>query len=572
MKRSYRPWSPGAGKPAGAVRLFQFAVALSLLSAGLNVRAGAPAGNADPKKVAFFHGTIGTEVMPLPVAQVLPDLYPQHFKPLGKDAGDWIDQFGFIRRDDVAADVPPGSDAEAGGLPLGFTVSNLTPGTGAPSPVKFVGIGCATCHTTRIRRSIDDRGVLVVGTGNPALNMFAWLDAFQAATLQKLPDLTAPKDPARVRLPLGVEESELLTVDKVAEKYRARSGKDLTDVEKTAIGGWLQGIALQQAATIPRFDQPYGNGRSIEPGIVPTGPGRTQPFRTLVRNVLNRPGSSMQVFTKVAPVYQEDLLVWAQVDGGIKDLRIRSALAAMAAGASVEILDKDTVVKNIEDATDYTRKLAGPRYEKVFPDLFALLDGEAVQRGQMSYMKHCAYCHGRPEKVAPGGWSPMGQDSRLGAIIPYEEIGTDPERVTFRYFDELPDEIFAKFPSSHHFAFKREALRPGPLGTRKGYITKPLDSAFSRAPYLHNASVLTLAELINLRPRRAVVYRGNVAIYDPENLGIYSPDSADRVYYFEFDTSLRGNSNAGHDYPWAYKGPGWDERELRDLLEYLKTL
>jgi hypothetical protein len=63
-----------------------------------------------------------------------------------------------------------------------------------------------------------------------------------------------------------------------------------------------------------------------------------------------------------------------------------------------------------------------------------------------------------------------------------------------------------------------------------------------------------------------------MTIYDPEALGLYSPDAPDRSHYFKFDTSLRGNSNRGHDYPWAYKGPGWDEHALRDLLEYLRTL
>src|SRR5690349_2130169 len=48
---------------------------------------------------AFLYGSIGTELMPLPVAEVLPDL-------IGKD---WIDLFGFI------------SSSKANqGLPLGF--------------------------------------------------------------------------------------------------------------------------------------------------------------------------------------------------------------------------------------------------------------------------------------------------------------------------------------------------------------------------------------------------------------------------------------------------------------------
>ena len=70
---------------------------------------------------AFRHGTIGTELMPLPVAQVLPDLFPEHFLPGGRENGDWIDQFGFLRDSD-----PKANDR----LPIGFVISNYSNFTG----------------------------------------------------------------------------------------------------------------------------------------------------------------------------------------------------------------------------------------------------------------------------------------------------------------------------------------------------------------------------------------------------------------------------------------------------------
>ena len=56
----------------------------------------------DPEQ-AFRHGTIGTELMPLPVAYVLPDLFPEHFQPGGPQGGDWVEQFGFLRDSDPSA-------------------------------------------------------------------------------------------------------------------------------------------------------------------------------------------------------------------------------------------------------------------------------------------------------------------------------------------------------------------------------------------------------------------------------------------------------------------------------------
>ena len=88
---------------------------------------------------------------------------------------------------------------------------------------------------------------------------------------------------------------------------------------------------------------------------------------------------------------------------------------------------------------------------------------------------------------------------------------------------------------------------------------------------MHNGSILTLAELINLKPRRDVFYRGN-DLYDPIDVGLRGSDEPSARYYYQFDTRLQGNSNKGHDYPWPYKGRGWDENALTDLLEFLKTL
>ena len=83
-----------------------------------------------------------------------------------------------------------------------------------------------------------------------------------------------------------------------------------------------------------------------------------------------------------------------------------------------------------------------------------------------------------------------------------------------------------------------------------GYYAGPIGGAFLRAPYLHGASVLTLAELIGLEPRRDRFYRGRNA-YDLERVGLASPPVPDGVdlknpephdghAYFVFDTAEPG--------------------------------
>ena len=141
----------------------------------------------------------------------------------------------------------------------------------------------------------------------------------------------------------------------------------------------------------------------------------------------------------------------------------------------------------------------------------------------------------------------------------------------FRFYEELPDALVAGFPNKHPLRPRREDLRPGPRGKVHGYLNAPIHAVFAHAPYLHNGSVMTLAELINLRPRKTLFYRGD-HLYDPQDAGLLAPERADTRHYFRFDTGKLGNGNYGHDYPWRYRSAGWDEAQLSDLLAYLKTI
>lgn len=505
---------------------------------------------------AFRYGTIGTEVMPLPVAHVLPDLFPEHFLPGGKTNGDWIEQFGFLRDSD-----PKAND----GLPVGFAITNYRPQSGAPSPVPFVGFSCALCHSTQLRESDNLKSEIRYGPGSISLNLFAWLDAFQASILEceELPPERS-YDPAH-------PPAYKMTVATIADAYRKKTGRRLGIAERAMTELWLRQVRQRLSAGLSRFDEPYGNGASRDPQYVPTGPTRTQPFRTLIRTVLDRPGNDMPVYTKIATVYSEDLRRRAQFDGGISSLYARSSMAALAAGATVQNMRLPEIVHNIRGASDYTSTLRPPRYDEVFPEHAAGRDAVLVSRGHDVYRQYCADCHGDRDP-ATGGWA---NGKRTGEVTPLAEIGTDGERVLFRHYGELGGRMYDLLPKDHPFHFERNEIWPL-LGhednvAERGYINAPLDGMFLRGPYLHNASVLTLAELINLKKRRDIFYRGH-NLYDPADVGFRTPDAPDGRNYFKFDAAIRGNSNRGHDYPWAYEDPRRNVGDLTALLEYLKTL
>ncbi len=105
------------------------------------------------------------------------------------------------------------------------------------------------------------------------------------------------------------------------------------------------------------------------------------------------------------------------------------------------------------------------------------------------------------------------------------------------------------------------------------YKVRPLNGVWATPPYLHNGSVPNIYALLSpVSERPAKFYLGNRE-YDPVNVG-YRIDRLDGG--FEFDTSLRGNRNTGHEFSNDKRegviGPLLTPDERRALVEYIKTL
>jgi len=135
----------------------------------------------------------------------------------GKEAGDWIDQFGFVR----------GQEGVNEGLPLGINVSHFRPKSGAPSPIPFVGFNCAACHTSKIRRSRDDQGLTIYGMGNPTIDLVAFGDAVKTSLL----------------------DEKRLTPEAVASAYEAKYHKAIGPLDKLMITVWLKGARKEIRAS-----------------------------------------------------------------------------------------------------------------------------------------------------------------------------------------------------------------------------------------------------------------------------------------------------------------------------------
>lgn len=118
-----------------------------------------------------------------------------------------------------------------------------------------------------------------------------------------------------------------------------------------------------------------------------------------------------------------------------------------------------------------------------------------------------------------------------------------------------------------------------PYQSLLAYKARPLNGIWATAPYLHNGSVPSLYELLlpkkNQEDSAEGKYRPDIFMvgsreFDPIKVGF-----RDAGYEgTPFDTSLRGNSNGGHEYGASDKNGqrALTDEERWDLVEYLKTL
>lgn len=186
----------------------------------------------------------------------------------------------------------------------------------------------------------------------------------------------------------------------------------------------------------------------------------------------------------------------------------------------------------------YLKERPAPKYP--FEIETALAD-----TGQMVFESNCATCH---------------NSDKTGKSINIDEIGTDRNRLE----SWNKDAAIAANKKVKSMGVNRT---PMVEETLTGYIAVHLDGIWLRAPYLHNGSVPTLRDLLKpVDQRPAVFYRG-YDVYDKENVGFVSQGPEAERTGTKHDTSLKANSNMGHDY-----GTNLNEDEKNALLEYLKTL
>jgi hypothetical protein len=286
---------------------------------------------------------------------------------------------------------------------------------------------------------------------------------------------------------------------------------------------------------------------------------------------------------------------WVHWDGNTNSISERNAGQALGLGALVDTdtLKSTLLPANLYRLEDYVRKLPAP----VWPDAFGKVDTVAPEyvKGEEIYKQNCASCHEGKEKRETADL-PDGKGKKIfanGKVLVYQ-IGTDDARRNISavpmkdgkpFFTELGSlqrKIKDRALQDHAAELARpgikdvvdrmEALDKNPEWlTNDGYIARPLKGAWASAPFLHNGSVPSIADLLKPANERPSVFSVGCREYDPENLCFISDKkkmTADQQSHArDFDTKLAGNANTGHEF-----GTALAPDEKKALMQYLKAM
>jgi mono/diheme cytochrome c family protein len=471
----------------------------------------------------FRYAPTGTEAnagVPYWIFRALPSMYPEEF-PNTKPGHEW-EAFGLFPDDDPQVYRPSG-------VPRGMVLADTTvqgPGIQIGVGLERVAFNCAACHQGEYLDDAGDRH-LIDGMGNTVVdtqgykNLIRHVIARDDFTPQNV--IAAVDDQlARVGAPpLDRWEQEVYKI--VVEKmHGSGSGPG---------GSWMDRRPLN-------------------------GPGRIDAFSAVKYETLHAPDDGHIATVDLPAIWNEgaDVRKWHHADGNTDNQRARNYGSVVGVGGSAS-----SVRGQIVDAVGawLDTQLGPPRFPFTRPGTTP----ERVARGKQIYMATCARCHGVYDPATRQVATAQAQE-----YMRRVDVKTDPWRL--QAFDQATCDALNAWGFERGI-WSKDAFRPA----TSGYLVRPLDGVWARAPYLHDGSVPTLRALVTEpkpgqpSPRPTTFYRGSRR-YDPADMGWEWREPIERGTerpLFQFDTGLPGNGGAGHEFYVA-------DDEVDALLDYLAGL
>jgi hypothetical protein len=454
----------------------------------------------------FKYGSIGAEPSS-GVPRAIWDLLPTLYPEEFGGRNDFS-AFGFLYETDA--------DGRQRALPIGISKRNV-------SGVEVVWLNCATCHTGTVRLSDGAPRRIVPGMPSNNLDFGRFV---------------------QVIMKLSVDER--LAPDRLFPLLKA-NGTDLGRLDRLiwrvgVLPRFREGLVSVRQRLLPLFD--------LQPAW---GPGRVDTFNPykLIQFGLGADNLTPAELIGVADlpaVFEQgprrDMnLHW---DGNNTSLKERNLSAAIGAGVTPKSVDHMAIGL----VADWLLTLKAPPSPNA-------PDPDMIARGKAIYAKVCADCHGRQEAD-----SYVFEGEYLGEVEPIERIKTDRARLD-SYTDALRNLQLTRLfvGSPYQFQYFRKT---------GGYANLPLDGLWLRAPYLHNGSVPTLADLLNPAAERPRAFLRGIDVVDPVNGGFLAPPCDPSVQpggnAYCHDATLPGNGPGGHLY-----GTDLQPADKTALLAYLLT-
>jgi mono/diheme cytochrome c family protein len=370
--------------------------------------------------------------------------------------------------------------------------------------VDRVAINCAFCHTTRVRTAPDAPPRFIAA--GPA-------------------NVTDPQRYARF-LHDAAADPRFNAGDMLTEigKLTSLSWRDSLLYRFLFIPGTRRALLRQREAFAWMREHPEAGPGRVDPFNPPKFTFLEQPVDSTIGNSDMMPIWNMRAHT--APAYH-----WDGLNPSLHEVVVSSALGDGASRKSVDLAS----LRIVEDWL-----LGVPPPEYPFP-----VDATLAAQGREIYVERCSSCH------EPGR-------SRAGQIIPVSEVGTDRHRLDM--WTEGAADAYNAYGKGYEWRLSQ-------FRKTDGYVAVLHDGLWARAPYLHNGSVPTLADLLEPEDARPAVFYRGIDLYDPVKVGFVSSGPDAERTGFKYDTRLPGNSNRGH--AWGADLPADSKRAL---LEYLKTL
>ena len=463
------------------------------------------------------------------------------------------------------------------GFPVGVTKNVVTEGRWKG---ETVGPNCAICHTAQLM--YKGKQIRIDGGHTNLFDIQAYMQALDQAYQATLTD-TAKFD--RMAARIGATSTDAKS--ELRKRFES-------EAERTH---YYSGVA---AAT------PF-----------PWGPGRADCL-TLINNRLtsiapNIP-ENMSVATapvKIPFVWNAGQATWTQWGGWAQDPLARNFGETLGVYLPMDLrsktpeeglFDSAAAILNLQKIEDTMWRLAPPKWPE---EIFGKIDRVKAAQGKALFATHCASCH----NSYPYTWTaPNKYGTRFleVGLVPKTYMGTDMQQTVvvsqFVYTGQLspylppPDKgkavvLTPDFRASLARLLLGRAVEklklseaelvdlngfrelPLPPGSQTVWKAAPRDGVWATPPFLHNGSVPNLYEmLIPASKRTKKFYVGRD--FDPVKVGV---DTSGNSGTFLLDTSLVGNSNAGHSFENGPRGNGivgplLTEQQRWALVEYLKSI